>query len=58
MRKNISVHGIIGVSINKRRQTMPEEAEKQNAEEAASIASFEENELAGMGKGEEQQEES
>lgn len=37
---------------------MPEEAEKQNAEEAASIASFEENELAGMGKGEEQQEES
>ena len=35
---------------------MPEETAKINAEGTANIASFEENELAGMGKGEEQQE--
>ena len=35
---------------------MPEETAIINAEETANIASFEENELAGMGKGEEQQE--
>ena len=55
IQQNKAVHGKIEISI-KRRRKMPEETATLNAEETANIASFEENELAGMGKGEEQQE--
>ena len=55
IQQNKAVHGKIEISI-KRRREMPEETAILNAEETANIASFEENELAGMGKGEEQQE--